>query len=211
MESLHPSNIIPRTGNPLGWASGSGCRDAIARPLVVSTRPLGTVVRLHGTESLWPVCACSGKDVDCWSDCSTPSSATKAGLEFLQASFVFLRWRRFRRYLAPSSVATSKDRVPTHLSTFAFTASLLGFPGGTCCNVSPLLTAPRSLAPLVVSKDLSFFLGEKFPIDLGPDNWPEKLRNDGYLCSCAPWHQSLHWTGAQSLTRPVSVFEESEV
>ena len=35
------------------------------------------------------------------------------------------------------------------------------------------------LSPPIVSKDLSFFLGEKLLIDLRLDNWPEKLRNDG--------------------------------
>ena len=42
-------------------------------------------------------------------------------------------------------------------------------------------TSKRSqiLGPPVVCKDLLFFLSEKLLIDLGLDNWPEKLRNDG--------------------------------
>lgn len=109
----------------------------------------------------------------------TPSSATKPGFGLRQVSFVFLRWRRFQRYLAPLSVTTSEGRVPTRLSTFAFTASLLEFPGDTIRTVSPLLCAPRSLAPPIECKDLSFLLSEKLLIGLGLDNWPETVRNDG--------------------------------
>ena len=175
---LHPSNIIlqiswplnncaermvrPFTGNPTGWTRGTGSLDTIACWLIPSAWPLATFVCIHITESSWPVCAYSGKDIDCWSGCTVPSPATKPGFGLRQASFVFLRWRWFRRYLAPSSVNTSRDRAPKHISTFAFTASLLEFPGGTSRTVSPLLSAPKSLAPLLYAGTCCSFLARSF-------------------------------------------------
>ena len=48
-------------------------------------------------------------------------------------------------------------------------------------------------------------------MDLGLENWPERLRNDGWLCFCPSAHQQLHCSGAHSLTMRVSVFKEGEI
>ena len=88
--------------------------------------------------------------------------------------FFLLRRRRFRRYLALSSVTPRRtDRVPKHLSTFA---SRISRRHESHC----ISSSKRSLilGPPVVAKDLPFLLSEKRLIDLRLDNWPEKLRND---------------------------------
>ena len=123
---LNPSNIIlqiswplnncaermvrPFTGNPTGWTRGTGSLDTITCSLIPSAWPLATFVCIHITESSWPVCAYSGKDIDCWSGCTVPSPATKPGFGLRQASFVFLRWRWFRRYLHGSIFGKHLER-----------------------------------------------------------------------------------------------------
>ena len=103
-----------------------------------------------------------------------------------------------------SSVTTSYDRVPTDLSTLAFTLSLVGLRAGIKRTVSPLLSSARSLLWLIAWRSL---LVSSFSWTF----WSTTgLRSRGKV---GTWVlvRLYYWAALHSLTRRVPAFEQCKV
>ena len=156
--------VRPCTGNPICWTCGSGSLDTIACSLVASAWPLTMFVCISITESSWPVCACSGKDIECWSDCKAPSQplnqVSNSGRLLFSSSNGDLDdiWLFGKHFEGPSSNA------PFNLCFHSFFTRISRWHKSYCISTSK---RSQILGPPFVCKDLLFLLSEKLLIDLG--------------------------------------------